>query len=262
MPDAADRIRQSPPGASVCLADDLVLFGVTKARFRFGQTYALLRDDHTVLVDAVHAATRGALDAVLADAAPVAVLVLTHSDLLGQAWGPPEALADRLGAPVVIAEADRQGTAARPITFGERTAGDANDLLDSLGLAPFAVPGHTPGSVVTVARREGYVFCGDAAVGPTYGDRTGPGLSEWSHPPVAPADWPRFAEGWRVLADAEPRPTALLPLHGRPAWADPSADPSSRAASLLDAVRFGSGGDPALAAFGRGVLDPDNQMRA
>ena len=247
-----ETIRQSAPGQSVRLADDLILFRVARARFRFGQSYALVRDDHTVLVDAVHAATRDAVDAVLADAPPVAVLLLTHSDLLAQAWGPPEALADWLGGPVVIGDADRQGTTARPLTDGRRQTGDADDLVRGLGLTPIPVPGHTPGSVVTVAG-EGYVFCGDAAVGPTYDDRTGPGVGEWSHAPIAPADWPAFAQGWDRVADAAPDAGALLPLHGRPAWAEPGAP------SLLDALRHG---DDRLAAFGRGVLDRENEMRA
>ena len=251
-PDLLDRIRQSSPGTSVRVADDLALFRVAKARFRFGQSYALLRDDATVLVDAVHASCRDAIDEVLADAAPPALLLLTHSDLLGQAWGPPQALADWLGAPVVIHPADRQGTAALALGSDE-----ADRLLDRLGVDAYPVPGHTPGSTVFAARAEGYVFCGDAAVGPSYDGRTGPGVGEWSHPPVSRADWPAFEDGWHAVAGPA---RALLPLHGQPAF----QRDSEGSEALLDLLRSGaaSGAEADRAAFARGVLDPANTMRA
>lgn len=252
MADLLDRVRQSPPGISVRLADDLALFRVAKARFRFGQSYALLRDDATVLVDAVHASCRDAIDGVLADAARPALLLLTHADLLGQAWGPPQALADWLGAPVAIHQADRRGTAARPVTFGERAPDDVNGLLVDLGLRATPVPGHTPGSLVTVSR-EGYVFCGDAAVGPSYDGRTGPGVGEWTHPPIAEPDWDAFEAGWRAVVGPA---RALLPLHGQPAFGD-RAD-----GTLLDLLRLGGGVEAGRLAFARGVLDPSNTMRA
>ena len=69
MPTPIDQIRQTNVGESVRLGD-LTLFRIGKARFRYGQSYALLRDDATVLVDAVHAATRAAVDAVLAEGRP------------------------------------------------------------------------------------------------------------------------------------------------------------------------------------------------
>ena len=246
-----DGIRVTPPGQSAQLAGDLALFRVAKARFRYGQSYALLRGDATVLVDAVHAATRGAVDGVLADAAPVAALLLTHSDLLGQAFGPVEDLADWLGAPVVIHEADRRGTSARPITFGGRADDDANGLLADLGLMAYPVPGHTPGSVVYAAWPERYLFCGDAAVGPAYSGRGGAGVGAWSHPPIADADWDAFEDGWRAVSVP---PRAVLPLHGRPAL---RLDAGDHDGSLLDDLRLGPDGAPE-----RGVLDRGNEMRA
>ena len=249
-------VRAAPPGEGVRLAGDLSLFRVAKARFRFGQSYALLRDDATVLVDAVHAATRDAVEHVLAEAAPVAALLLTHADLLDQAFGPVEALADWVGAPVVIHEADRRGTAARPLTFGSRADDDANGLLTDLEVMAYPVPGHTPGSTVFVSLRERYVFCGDAAVGPAYdpsavSGRGGAGIGTWSHAPIADADWPTFVDGWRAVAAA---PRAVLPLHGRPAL---RLDAGAHDGTLLDRLRDG-GAEP----FGHGVLAPGNVMRA
>ena len=219
--EIADRVRAAEPGQAVRVAGDLALFRVAKARFRSGQSYALLRDDATVLVDAVHAATRAAVDAVLADAAPPAALLLTHSDLLGQAFGPVDALADWLGAPVLIHHADRQGTSARPLTFSDGADDGADGLLAALGVAAYPVPGHTPGSTVFVARPEGYVFTGDAAVGPTYdAERGGPGVGAWSHAPITDADWVGFADGWRAVAGpaagAPPAPWPPRPRRRRP----------------------------------------------
>lgn len=227
-----DFIRATPPGGDVRAADDLVLFRVDKARFRYGQSYALLRGDRMVLVDAVHAATRAAVDRWRGTHAP-ALLVLTHSDLVGQAFGPLGELSDWLGAPVLVHSADRPGGAGRPIE-------EAGDLLDAHGLSYAHVPGHTPGSVALYARPERYLFAGDAAVGPRYDDDAG----GFTHPPIADADWPAFRAGWAAVDGPV---SAVLPLHGRPAL--DVGGPSAASGQGFDALR-------------RDLLTPGNVMRA
>ena len=199
-----DRIRAAPPGDDVQATDDLVLFRVDKFRFRYGQSYALLRDGQMILVDAVHAATRAAVDRWRETHAP-ALLLLTHSDLVSQAFGSLGELSDWLGAPVLIHSADRPGGAGRSVE-------EAGDLLDAHDLEAVHIPGHTPGSVALYARPERTLFAGDAAVGARYDDDAG----GFTHPPISDADWPAFRAGWDGI-DAPVR--AVLPLHGRPAFA-------------------------------------------
>ena len=199
-----DRIRATAPGDDVQATDDLVLFRVDKARFRYGQSYALLRGDRMILVDAVHAATRAAVDRWRETYAP-ALLVLTHSDLVSQAFGSLGELSDWLGAPVLIHSADRPEGAGRSIE-------EAGDLLSDHDLEFVHIPGHTPGSVALYARPERYLFCGDAAVGSRYDDDAG----GFTHPPISDADWPAFRAGWDGVDEAV---RAVLPLHGRPAFA-------------------------------------------
>ena len=61
------------------------------------------------------------------------------------------------------------------------------------------------------AAPEDVLFCGDAAVGARYRDDA----VAFSHAPIRPSDWAAFEAGWRSV----PAPAALLPLHGRPAFA-------------------------------------------
>ena len=220
-----DRICATPPGRDVQATDDLVLFRVDKVRFRYGQSYALLRGDRMILVDAVHAATRAAVDRWRETHAP-ALLVLTHSDVVSQAFGSLGELSDWLDAPVLVHPADRPSGAGR-------STEEAGELLDAHGLEVVHVPGHTPGSVALYARPEQYLFAGDAAVGPPYG--AGPDAG-FTHPPISDADWPAFRAGWMSVPASV---SALLPLHGQP----------SLGGENFDALR-------------RGFLTPGHVMRA
>ena len=217
------KIRQTNPGQDVQALENLVLFRVDKQRFRYGQSYALLRDNQMVLVDAVHQATRAAVDRWRERYTPVA-LFLTHSDLLSQAFGPMSKVAEWIDAPVLIHSQDRRGQAVQPVE-------EAGDLLKQHQLRYFHVPGHTPGSSMLYSEPEQFLFTGDSSVGDNYEKET----ADFTHPPISSSDWERFEGGWnKVTVPVQ----GLFPLHGRPAFA-------------LDD----------LATFKQQLLVPENEMR-
>lgn len=198
------KIDDTPPGQAVQALHNLVLFRVDRHRFRYGQSYALLRGEQMILVDAVHEATRAAVDRWRERYTPVA-LFLTHRDLLGQAFAPMSKVAQWIDAPVLIHSADRQGQAVQPVE-------EAEELLAQHQLRYFPVPGHTPGSAMLYAEPEQFLFTGDAAIGANYKkEETG-----FTHPPIRPADWAGFAAGWNAV-NVPVR--GLFPLHGKPAFA-------------------------------------------
>ena len=198
------KIAATPPGQDVQALDNLVLFRVDKHRFRYGQSYALLRGDQMILVDAVHEATRAAVDRWRERYTPVA-LFLTHSDLLSQAFGPLSKVAQWVSAPVLIHSADRQGQAVQPVE-------EAEELLAQHQLRYFPVPGHTPGSSLLYAEPEQFLFTGDATIGANY-EKEG---TDFTHAPIRPSDWDNFAAGWNAVTVPV---RGLFPLHGKPAFA-------------------------------------------
>ena len=203
-PTIIQQINQTAPGEDIQALDNLVLFRVDKHRFRYGQSYALLRGNSMVLVDAVHQATRAAVDRWREQYTPVG-LVLTHSDLLSQAFAPMSKVVAWLEAPVFIHSQDRQGQAVQPIE-------EAQEWLAQHQLRYFHVPGHTPGSVMLYAEPERFLFTGDSAIGANYERDT----LAYTHPPIGASDWKGFEQAWQQIDISV---QALLPLHGKPDFA-------------------------------------------
>ncbi len=202
--ETIQKVAATPPGQDVQALDNLVMFRVDKHRFRYGQSYALLRGDQMILVDAVHEATRAAVDRWRERYTPVA-LFLTHSDLLSQAFGPLSKVAQWVSAPVLIHSADRRGQAVQPVE-------EAEELLAQHQLRYFPVPGHTPGSSLLYAEPEQFLFTGDATIGANYEKEE----TDFTHAPIRPADWDNFAAGWNAVTVPV---RGLFPLHGKPAFA-------------------------------------------
>ena len=217
------KIHETTPGQDVQALDNLVLFRVDKHRFRYGQSYALLRGDQMILVDAVHEATRAAVDRWRERYTPVA-LFLTHSDLLAQAFSPMSRVAEWIQAPVLIHSKDRNGQAVQPVE-------EADDLLKQHQLQYFHVPGHTPGSGMLYAEPEQFLFTGDSAIGANYERES----TAFTHAPIGASDWDGFERGWKAV---DVPVQGLFPLHGKPSLA------------LED-----------LGSFKQQLLVPDNEMR-
>lgn len=210
MADIIQKIHQTPPGQDVQALDNLVLFRVDKHRFRYGQSYALLRDDDTmILVDAVHGATRAAVDRWRDRYTPTA-LILTHSDLVSQAFGSMIEVGNWLNAPVIIHSQDKRGSTAQSIE-------ESDDLLQKQQLHYYHVLGHTPGSIMLYAEPEKFLFTGDSAVGANYEKEA----TDFTHPPMGDNEWRTFTNGWeKVDLDVH----CLLPLHGKPNFAVDNLD--------------------------------------
>lgn len=198
------KINQTAPGQDVHVLENLVMFRVDKQRFRYGQSYALLRGNQMILVDAVHQATREAVDRWRERYTPVA-LFLTHSDLLSQAFGPMSKVSEWLDSPVLIHSHDRRGQAVQPIE-------EATDLLEKHQLRYFHVPGHTSGSMMLYAEPEQFLFTGDSAVGANYEKE----MTNFTHPPISSSDWEGFEVGWNGVSVPV---RGLFPLHGKPDFA-------------------------------------------
>lgn len=198
------QIQATASGQSVQLAGDLYAFRVPKERFRHGQTYALLRGQDLILIDAVHAITKEAVDALKANYKVVALLI-THSDLIHQAFDKMPVLANWLGCKVYAHPADHKGQILEDVT-------QAADFLHQYDLSVHAIPGHTPGSVVYYDQLHQRLFAGDAAVGNNY-DQQG---TAFTHAPIPSALWQNFEAGWKTA----PSPIQqVFPLHGQPDFA-------------------------------------------
>ena len=206
-------------GDAYAIAEALTGFRVPKHRYRRGTTYALARPEGYVLVDAVHEVTARALAEHLAGR-PVLAVLITHADLLRQAFGPPPMLSRCFnGAPVVVHAADA-------VIPGTTSTEAAAELLDRLDLDVYHLPGHTPGSVAYRDRVHGYLFAGDAVVGRPFGDD--PARQTASHPPIAADDYEAYVAAWRSVTD---RVTTVLPLHGEPLLGGGALDEAVAAAA-------------------------------
>ncbi len=188
-------------GQSVALANDLYAFRLPKQRFRHGQSYALLRGKEMILIDAVHAITKEAVDALRQEYNVVALLI-THSDLIGQAFDKIAVLETWLGAKAYAHPADHQGQELKDVT-------KQGNFLSAYQLSVHAVPGHTPGSVVYYDQQQQRLFTGDAAVGHHYEKQGTP----FTHAPISSAWWPRFEQGWKTAPSLVQQ---VFPLHGQP----------------------------------------------
>ena len=193
----------APAGGTVEIIPGLHVFRVPKHRFRAGQSYGILHDGGTVLIDAVHEVTKPAVDGLLARHPPKALLI-THSDLLAQAFGSPEELSAWLGnVPVLIHSAD-SGNLTGLMPLETSTA-----LIADLGFFTYHIPGHTPGSTAYFYHGKGWLFTGDAIVGNNYEKDE----QEWTHPPLLEDDFLTTVLGWEKV------PLNLVggvfPLHGQ-----------------------------------------------
>ncbi|MGB3802135.1 MAG: hypothetical protein WA952_20100 [Lewinella sp.] len=217
--DFIAKIRSAKPGQRVPVTDNLTLFRVPKQRYRNGQSYAVHNGESTLLIDTVHAITRSEIDALLADR-PASALLITHSDLLGQAFGTPAELSSWLGGVPVLIHSYDTGRHEGLYPLETNTP-----MLQDLDIDYYHVPGHTPGSTAYLHRPTGYLFTGDIIVGNNY-EKPG---QYFTHAPIRSADWDLYSAGWAKIPDE--RVTAVLPLHGQPSFG-PQSCRDARTAGL------------------------------
>ncbi|MGB3180420.1 MAG: MBL fold metallo-hydrolase [Cyclobacteriaceae bacterium] len=203
MSSLIQSIESRQDGESLEAGRNLYLFRVPKFRHRHAQTYALLYNKEMVLIDAVHDITRPAVEELRKNYR-IAGILLTHSDLIDQAFGTMDEVAEWAGADIYAHHADHK----------EQNIKD----LSGLQQGPLAeyhiqfrhIPGHTPGSCVYYDPGMGRLFTGDSAVGSAYGSAD----TGFTHPPVEEEQWPAFKDGWE---NVNFNVVEVYPLHGKPA---------------------------------------------
>jgi glyoxylase-like metal-dependent hydrolase (beta-lactamase superfamily II) len=198
------------------------------SRFGFVNAYLIGEDDGLTLVDTM---IPGSAKAILAAAqragAPIKRIALTHAH--GDHIGSLDALAGALpGVEVLISARDARflakdmsldpdepqsklrggypGAKTRPTrTF------QPGDTVGSLEV--IAAPGHTPGHVAFLDRRDGTLLCGDAYT--TLGGMATTAKAGWPFPLAAMSTWdaPTELESARALRALEP--DRLAPGHGK-----------------------------------------------
>lgn len=224
-PDYIRKIYATPTnGGTVEVTPGLHLFRVPKDRFRAGQSYGLIVDGGTVLIDAVHETSKPAVDALIARHPPKA-LILTHGDLIEQAFGTPAELSEWLGHVPIFIHSKDSGNLDKLTPLETSTA-----VIADLGFYTYHIGGHTPGSTAFLFHQRGWLFTGDAIVGGPYDEAE----QYFTHSPMLEGDFLQSVRGWEQVPLNLVE--AVLPLHGQISL-DPDAGNAARDAALLkDAV--------------------------
>lgn len=173
-------------------------------------SYALLIEGRSVLLDAPFRRLLPALRRLADDGHPPDALVLSHRHVAAQADG-FEAIQDAFGGTLFLHPADARHPSVRNLGFGFEDPMEPA-LRDGAGLEVLHVPCHTAGSVMLYTERHGGVLlAGDSAVGP--GPRQPRGTHRLERPPTISPD---ADARLRVLWKSWNRPLcAVLPLHGQ-----------------------------------------------
>jgi glyoxylase-like metal-dependent hydrolase (beta-lactamase superfamily II) len=197
-------------------------------RFGFVNAYLVREDDGLTLVDALlPRSAKVVLRAADELGAPVVRIALTHAH--GDHIGSLDALAAALpGVEVLISERDERllrkdlsldpgepqrkpkGSLPGAETRPTRTL-TAGEMVGSLEVV--AAPGHTPGHVAYLDRRDGTLFCGDAFT--TLGGVATTDKVRLPFPLASMATWDPATELESARALSALQPNRLAPGHGK-----------------------------------------------
>ena len=173
-------------------------------------SYAILRDGHSILVDAPFSWCLDGIAALAAEGFGPGALVLSHKDLCGTG----DAFEDLLrlyDLPVLLHPADEDAPEATGTGLRFEDPVD-HPLLRKDGIEVIEMPGHTPGSILLyLAEADGILLAGDSAVGPGPEQLAEPPRLE--RPKMDEEDDEIFRAAWPDLLKRRPV-ASILPLHG------------------------------------------------
>lgn len=204
-----DELRTAVFGTVHKILPETFLMKTKKFQHRFGNTYAVRHTNRKeiILIDAVRPENKEALQGFLSKGYTISAILLTHGDLLAQAYASMEQIKkDVGGAPIFIHPLDMhsQSKSLKDITA-------KHQVFKHFDLDVFHFPGHSGGSVVIRSGiNGGMIFTGDSAIGSPYEQ------DDYSFVrPVIQEHTKDFAlaEAWKgFAADFE----HFLPQHGKP----------------------------------------------
>ncbi|GAA0871689.1 hypothetical protein GCM10009117_08350 [Gangjinia marincola] len=203
-----DQLRTAVYGHPEKILSDTFLMKIPKHVYRFGNTYAIRHLDYQkiLLIDAVRPENKEALQHFKDSGYEIAGIVLTHGDLLDQAYTSLDEIANEWDTTIYmhLMDAKNQSGAVEDVMTEP-------DALKAFGLKVYHMPGHTSGSIMLYTGiNEGMLFTGDSAVGSPYESDE----YYFERPPITneQTDY-GLIEAWRSFNEPVRH---MLPLHGKP----------------------------------------------
>lgn len=206
LPVSIESLRSLNFGFLLKILSSVYLIKVDKHQYRYGNMYIIKHPvrKSLVLIDAVRPESKIALERFMKDGYTVDAVLLTHSDLIDQAYGDLKEVSTNLGNPAIYIHPKD----VKPRWEDAQDIMTAPSAFSDYELEVFHFPGHTPGSSVIYSElNNGMVFSGDSAVGSNYEKEA----YHFDRPPnnsdeVLRESWQKFNKEF----------SHFLPLHGKP----------------------------------------------
>ncbi len=205
-PASIETLRNLNFGFLLKILPNVHLIKVDKHQYRYGNMYIIKHPNRKslVLIDAVRPESKIAMERFIKDDYTVDAVLLTHSDLIDQAYGDLEEISTNLGNPTFYIH-------PKDVKSGWEDAQDIMTVPSAFSdyeLNVFHFPGHTPGSsVVYSGLNNGMVFSGDSAIGSNYEKEA----YYFDRPPNNADE--ALRESWQQFNKEF---SHFLPLHGKP----------------------------------------------
>ncbi|AZQ44364.1 MBL fold metallo-hydrolase [Nonlabens ponticola] len=200
-----DELRTAVFGESVKILPDTFLLKYDKHVHHFGNGYMLRHKNRhdIILIDAVIKEHKEEIARFRESGYHIKAILLTHADLISQAYDDVDNIAKDLDTTIYIHPLDKNNTQLAAID-------EPNDVFDAFGIKVYHTPGHTKGSVAIYCEFNKALFTGDSAIGSPYEKDE----YYFERPPIASeqADLGLRESLRSISVDFE----HLLPLHGKP----------------------------------------------
>ncbi len=201
-----DELRTAVYGEPVLILPDSFLLKFDKHQHRYGNGYVIRHRNRRdlVLIDAVRPEHQSTLERYKKDGYKIKAILITHRDIVKQAYKPLHEIAEEFDSNYFIHSLDSDDNDHALNITGY------HDVFKDFDLSVFHTPGHTSGSVIIYCGINKALYTGDSAVGSPYeSDKY-----YFERPPIE-SDQNDLAlrESWMSISvDFE----HILPLHGKP----------------------------------------------